>query len=138
MKNLVFATLSSLTLLAVPAAFAQNSTALRADIPFEFRVGTKTLPAGQYYVRAEAPRGYVTIHCFSCKVGMAIMTFAASRNTSREGKLVFSRYGNSHFLSSVWAPGDAQGRELPKSKVEREFVSSNAPAGVTTVALALR
>ena len=50
MKNRIFATLSSLTLLTTAAAFAQGNPALEADIPFAFHIGEQTLPAGEYSI----------------------------------------------------------------------------------------
>jgi hypothetical protein len=41
--------------------------------------------------------------------------------------LIFHRYGDSYFLAQVWSMG--WGRELPKSKAEKEFALSQSRSG---------
>ncbi len=136
MKNRVFATLSSLTLLTAAAAFGQSHL-MRADIPFEFRVGTKILPAGHYDVGRAAP-GVLSIRCFERNAAVMILTeVIEAREVPEKGTLVFKRYDNTYFLSRVWTPGSSSGQELHKSKAERELARANS-AIPTTVALASR
>lgn len=136
MKNRVFATFSSLTLLTAAAAFAQSGTALQADIPFEFQVGNTTLPAGHYDVRAEGPASALSIRCFRCKTGVMILTNSVyARQTRETGKLVFNRYGDKYFLASVWTAGGSPGRQLPTSGAERELARNNSAAAPVRVAL---
>jgi hypothetical protein len=137
MKNRVFASLSSLTLLTAAAASAQSSTVMRADIPFEFRVGTTILPPGQYDVRAQVVPGVTSIRCFECKAGVMILTdVVEARKTPTTGTLVFNRYDRTYFLSRVWTPENSRGRELRKSKSEREFARSTSAVPPVAVALA--
>jgi hypothetical protein len=133
MKSLVFATLSSLTLLT--AAFAQSGV-LVADIPFEFRVGTTLLPAGHYSVHPQASTHILSIQCFECNAAAMILTNGVeARKMPVTAKLVFNRYGNKYFLATVWTPGNPTGRELPKSAAEREVARNGSVDPPVQVAL---
>lgn len=139
MKNRLFATLSSLSLLTAAAAFAQSGTAMYADIPFEFRVGATVLPPGHYEVHPQNTPGLVLIRCLECKAGMLFITEAVdARKTPENGTLVFHRYENTLFLSKIWTPGDSRGRELRITKSEREYARVNLTNPPVAVALAPR
>jgi hypothetical protein len=57
-----------------------------------------------------------------------------ARKRSDVGKLVFNRYGDQYFLSKIWAASSDSGRELPKSRLEREVAQRLSEGGTTVVA----
>ncbi len=134
MKTTVFAIATVAALLAVTSVQAQ-SRKVRAEVPFPFTVGTATLPGGACEVDGAAHQGLVLIRCTGAGAGVMATTFAKQRTMPlEEGKLVFNKYGNRYFLSQIWVPGYDQGRELIRSRAEREIAKSNA-AQVAVVAL---
>jgi hypothetical protein len=64
---------------------------------------------------------------------IVMTTGVQTGKTSDVGKLVFNRYGDNYFLSRIWEPSSITGRQLPKSRLERE-VAVNFALGQTTVA----
>lgn len=109
---------------AVASASAQSFTAIRANIPFDFTVGGKTLPAGNYTVQRGNSSSAETllIRSVDGKAGAFGLTNAVqARTPSVQTKLIFHRYGNTYFLSEVWTDGDGIGRRLPESRSEREL-----------------
>jgi hypothetical protein len=139
MKNRVFATLSSLTLLTAAAALAQSDVALQIDIPFEFHIGTTILPAGHYEMRPQFVRDVLQIRCRERRVSaLIVMNGADARTMPQLATLKFNRYGNTYFLSRVWIPEYSQRRELSKSKAEFEFVRNSSPVPPAAVALVRR
>jgi hypothetical protein len=52
--------------------------------------------------------------------------------------LVFHRYGSQYFLAQVWSAGNSEGRELPRSRAEREVASNNQPAAQLVAIAALK
>jgi len=106
---------------AVVPTKAQTVYGVRAEIPFDFIVGSDTLPAGKVLVRRtnSGEAGPVEIrslgaHQLAIRMGRRMQgTEAAER-----GKLVFRRYGNKHYLAQVWIPG-YKAIEVLKSKSER-------------------
>ena len=118
-----------------------------AKVPFEFIVGDKTLPAGEYTIaRAfESSDSAIAIRSKDGKANVFRLTNPLEANrSSSKAKLVFHRYGNRYFLSEVWT--GMSGRRLNKSHneraIERELaakapkreVAQNAPEVITLIA----
>ena len=111
---------------AVPAN-AQSPNSVKANIPFEFIVADKTLPAGAYAVTAaDAARDALMIQSADGKNSALRMSGPTEQKNKRRAQMVFHRYGQNYFLAQVWN-GESSGRELAKSKqeraVERELAS---------------
>ncbi len=123
MKKQAFALAVGLlvSIAVVGVCYAQQPL-LGVNIPFAFQVGDKTLPAGEYWVQP-LPSGADSLQIIRHKDGsasMIVLTKAAdSKDAKSEPELIFNQYGNSYFLSQIWT-GDGQGRELSKSKREKE------------------
>ena len=135
MQKYAYQVLTALTLVAwlmVPATHAQ-SIMLKADIPFNFVVGDTQLPSGEYHVKQLRP-GVIQVQDKVTRSSAIVMTTGVQAGkTSDVGKLVFNRYGDNYFLSRIWEPSSITGRQLPKSRLERE-VAVNFALGQTTVA----
>ncbi len=139
MKRLTFTTLSSLTLLTAAAAFAQSDLPMRANIPFDFRVGKAILPAGLYTVRPGGVTGCLSIRRVDGKGSAMAQTFGADArkgSTATTGTLLFNRYGDTYFLAKVWNADSAEGRQIVASKVERELARNSSLAPRVNVVLA--
>jgi hypothetical protein len=136
MKSRVFAMLSSLTLLTAAAALAQDELAMRADVPFDFRIGTAILRAGQYDVRPQSGGLMLIRNVDGSSAAMTLTYGARVRETAGPGALVFNRYGKTYFLAAVCNSDSSEGRQVIKSKREREFARDNSPAPPVRVALA--
>ena len=135
MHKYAYQVLTALTLVAwlmVPATQAQ-SIMLKADIPFNFVVGDTQLQSGEYHVKQLRP-GVIQVQGKVTRSSAIVMTTGVQTGkTSDVGKLVFNRYGDSYFLSAIWEPSSITGRQLRKSRLERE-VAVNFALGQTTVA----
>ena len=123
-------------MLAIPAAYAQDAHRVIADIPFAFTVNHQELPAGEYEV-ADGP-AYGTVVIQSEDREHSAITVANSVQAKGEalpGKLVFQHYGDRYFLREVFSPGVSIGRELRRTKGERETSSNHAGSQVEVAAL---
>ncbi len=134
MRNQAIRVLSMLALFLAVAAGAYAQDKVSADVPFEFAVGGKTLPAGTYTIgRASANRpGMLLLHG---EDGNGNVVYAPADFDGREAgtKLVFHRYGNHYFLRAVQT---GQGRyQLGESKQEMHVARGGEP---DTVAMATR
>ncbi len=105
---------------AMGAAFGQTKAGdVVVDVPFAFSVAGQNLPAGHYIV---ASAGTDLIRIFSSHTrGVFLPTHSGMRSKSDGSKLVFHRYGDTYFLSSVWITGNTVGKELFRSSAEREL-----------------
>jgi hypothetical protein len=136
MKKQVVKTLTQIGLLAVIATVATIGSAqgqagpykIRANIPFDFLVADKKLPAGEYLIGRALDSGdsVLLIRSVEGRVNALRLTSpietVAPKNarTAAEATVVFHRYGDQSFLSEVWPPGATEGRMLIESRSERE------------------
>lgn len=113
----------------VALANPQSANRVVADIPFEFSVGYKTMPAGEYSVRTMTTAGdALMIQSADGKSSALRLSEATERAKNRShARLVFHKYGERYFLAEVWNGADRSGRQLLKSQeeraIEREFAS---------------
>jgi len=116
-----------ITLLAAftSGLFAQ-SVQMKANIPFDFYIGGKLLPAGAYSVTPLASQNGIQISNSSGMIAMLITTPVANSNPTRS-RFVFHRYGTVYFLSELQWEGYFAGHALPESKLEIEARHSSAP-----------
>jgi hypothetical protein len=115
--------LVSIIALAFMTAVASSAQShkLKADIPFDFVVGDKTLAAGEYTVgQITRDQSGIVIDSRDGKQSVIRLSNNLQANAPKQRTmLTFHRYGNSYFLAQVWTAGSAQGRELVRSKAER-------------------
>jgi len=99
-----------------------KGVSMRANIPFEFNVGDKLLPAGEYRIQQVNPSSDLAMLQIATAGGDALVLMRArairSGNTSRTA-LVFNRYGSSYFLSTLAIEGATDAWQTPKSHAER-------------------
>jgi hypothetical protein len=91
-----------LVLLISTVALGLAQEKVRADIPFSFIAGTKTLPAGTYTFQ-DAEQGTAML-VRSVKTGEANAVGVLSRlgpRSTRESEVVFDVVGNDHYLAEV-------------------------------------
>lgn len=118
-------------LAAIGLATGQTSPGdVVVDVPFAFAVAGQQLPAGHYIVTVKDD----FIRVFNTnKQGVFVPTHAAVRTASAESKLVFHHYGDTYFLSSVWVKGHTTGKELYRSRAERELAARQAEMELAVV-----
>jgi hypothetical protein len=115
-------TVSLFVVLAGTNAYGQSSTKLKASVPFDFRVGSQSLPAGEYTVAPKSPTIVVIQSKDGHQSAVAQSNAVQANQSPANGKLIFNRNGALYFLSQIWTPGDDVWRKLPKSSVEHEMV----------------
>ena len=107
---------------AVSANAQTTSAHVIANIPFEFVVGTATLPAGKYTVRAATSNSEALRISSRDTESSAIRlsSLVKDKSEKRKARMVFHRYGQQYFLAEVWS-GDNYGRQVFESKRERNL-----------------
>lgn len=118
----VVVTLSMIITLAV-AGFAALNRKVEANVPFDFMVNGKTLPAGQYTVTPSGNGSTLIIRSAETKQAAAVITRACEASRDAKPQLIFHRYGNQYFLAKI--VGATSGNELMKSEAEREAARAN-------------
>mgnify|MGYP001134219642 CR=1 FL=1 len=112
---------------------------IRVNIPFDFSIADKKLPAGNYSVGRAIQNSDNTVLSIldgrghTKEMHMSIPVLSA--DTKNQATLVFHRYGDEYFLYQVWTAGETTGRQFPKSSAERALQSqlmTNQSSGKVT------
>jgi hypothetical protein len=120
------ATLLILSIIALPGLVsAQTRALLKADVPFEFVANGKTMPAGWCIIQGRGD-GQTILSINSGSEHMFVAPNSTeSLKPSAKTSLVFHKYGDRYFLSSINREGDQRGYELPASSLEKELRAQN-------------
>ena len=128
---MVLTTLSLFVTLAAVSAYAQSDMRLRVNIPFEFSVGQKLLPAGEYNV-SYVVQGFLVIRSVDYSATYVFPTNSTrSSKTRNESSLVFNQYGDQYFLATIWTEGNDTGYMLSESRAERELSRARRALAIT-------
>ncbi|NOT61628.1 MAG: hypothetical protein HOP19_15540 [Acidobacteria bacterium] len=107
--------------LALPAAFAKPAASfrIRAEIDFDFYVGSKRLPKGDYNIESVNESGLVRISNAKSGKTVNVLTVRGKLSNKPKSKLQFRRYGEQYFLRKIW-DGQNDILELDRSKAEKK------------------
>jgi hypothetical protein len=121
--------LSLLLMLTAVTVSAQSGRGGVIDIPFNFIIGQKILPPGEYTVgaRSVASDTVWLVQSTDNHAGAFFLTIPVrASETQEKTSLVFHKYGDQYFLSQIWIPGSNLGRELSMPRLERELAKNLA------------
>lgn len=109
------------SMLAAATPAAAKSDWLRAQVPFDFHIGDRLIPAGDCTLTLITNDGS-GMRISSGKESAVSLTSTANGNVNEGAKprLVFHKYGDQYFLAAVWG-AEQDGRTLPESKRERNL-----------------
>jgi hypothetical protein len=131
MKFFLFAITALLALAnGATAARALSNQAVMAKVPFSFSVGQDQLPSGTYTL-SQDPWGFVTLQSLDRSVTLMISKTEDSYSMSGD-KLVFRKYGDHYFLSSV--SSSVLSARFPASKLEKTMRQQMTGEGQIAVA----
>ena len=102
---------------------AQAAYGVRANVPFDFVVGDKTIPAGRITangVTADIQGSLTIMNLTQGELALRNGRRVLGADRTDQGKLVFHKYGNRYFLAQIWTPG-YEAWEVMKSKEERSL-----------------
>ena len=145
MKRHVYTMIALIVLVGSMAVAAQAQTGGRtqlvASIPFQFNVGDKAMPAGEYTITQVNPssdHAVLQLRAKNCSSSV-MMQMDNVIGKAREGsRLVFNCLGDEYYFSQAWMSGDDTGWQAPKSKAERRARQELAGMKPSTKTVALR
>ncbi|MBK9166668.1 MAG: hypothetical protein IPM24_04295 [Bryobacterales bacterium] len=126
MKTLLTAIVLVAALTALPAA-AQSTIVV--NVPFDFYAADKLLPAGEYTLAplSDSKVNITLLRAVGSGKMVAVADHPRGNHAKRNEKtrVVFNKYpGEKYFLSQTWVEDEPLGRELIKTKRERQSVTS--------------
>jgi len=113
-------------------AFAQTRI-VKADVPFDFVVGTKTMPAG-HYTFAMNGAGALRISQLNGPQVAGIVAAPVAGSENATPRVLFHRYGNRAFLAEVWVGEMSISHRLYASPAELEYARTTKQETTTIVA----
>jgi hypothetical protein len=144
MKTQAYTIIAIIVLVGSMAVAAQaqtnGRTQLIANIPFEFNVGNKTMPAGEYTVLQVNPAADHAVLQLRSRDGRAsamVQMGSVVGKAQENAKLIFNRYGNKHFFAQAWVDGENSGLQASKSRAERATQRELAGIKLATESVAL-
>ena len=148
MKKQAYTMIAMIVLVGSLAISAKAQTngriALIANIPFQFSIGNKSLPAGEYTVRSisdDSRNVVLRIQSRDGKTSAMLQTSTVEGKAQERAKLVFQRYGKQYFFAQAWVDAQKTGLEAPKSRAERAAeheLTANKMATASVVVTARR
>lgn len=131
----------TLTLLPILATAQMGSRdKIVFQVPFQFTVANKAVPAGEWIVQPVTMDGR-TLVIRNTAAGLNLFSPASlgeSKNTAGAYALVFHEYGNQYFLVEMKLAGDRSIYRLQESKVESELRAQKIPADEKILAASLK
>ena len=118
-------------LVTVSSAYAQTDRPTLVDIPFNFSVGEKAMPAGKYLIRRnrnDSDTVWVIQNKQSGEAALLLTRSVRSTETQENAKFVFRKYDDLYFFSEFWVAGTNSGREIQVTNRERALQKALAVA----------
>ena len=138
MKRSLAVTLGALLVVAVAGiANAMDEEVVTVNIPFQFTVNEKVLPAGKYEISytdltEENLMRIRDLEKLGEETNFVVEDLAAPKAPDKS-ELVFDEIGNQHFLRQIWIEGQDEGHQLAETKAEKALMdkgSTKAPKRV--------
>lgn len=96
---------------------------IQAKIPFDFQIGSKKFPKGEYTIESVNTTGLMRISNAKGKKSITFTAIRDKQNAKIKSRLGFRRYGEQYFLRKVWDGQDAI-FELERSSAEKKVAKA--------------
>ncbi|MGD0416401.1 MAG: hypothetical protein ABSA80_13665 [Terriglobales bacterium] len=140
MKRANWLVVATLVVLSGMAAAQLNSRSkIVTQVPFEFMVANKVVPAGEWVVRIITVDGNI-LDISNAKTNSGVFSPSSqteAKQTASHCALVFNQYGDRYFLSGIKLQGSKIAYRLPESKAEAELRAQNVSPTVETLIASL-
>ncbi|MGB8535138.1 MAG: hypothetical protein WCD57_01880 [Acidobacteriaceae bacterium] len=130
MKRITAIALLAIANFAMAGTSFAQSNAVRANIPFDFTVGNKLLPAGTYIIKEDSEH-VIVITNRDKPIGAVSLVNGDSNSSPNGGKLKFHRYGSQYFLSEILCDQASMNLQVPTSNTEKRTALQEAKLRVS-------
>ena len=118
MKRITAIALLAIANFALAGTSFAQSKLVRANVPFDFTVGTQLLPAGTYTIKTQSS-GLIVIKNQDKPLTVMTIVDQDGARSPNGGKLMFHKYGDQYFLSEILCDWAGMNVALHPSKVEK-------------------
>jgi hypothetical protein len=117
MKRITAIALLAIANFALAGTSFAQSNGVKADVPFDFTVANKLLPAGTYTLKAEST-GLIEIKNHDKPIAVFTLVTPDGNKSKNGGKLLFHKIGDQYFLSEILSDWSTMNVTVPCSKAE--------------------
>jgi hypothetical protein len=118
MKRVTVLAFLTAALISMGSACA-HAQAPAFTVPFDFTVDNQVFPAGNYQVSYYPTKNAILIRSQDERFHAFTATHLADPST-RDGEVVFTKYGNQYFMHEVLCSAMSMNVEIPKSTREKQ------------------
>jgi hypothetical protein len=118
--------------LGASSASRAQTIGLRVNIPFDFNVAERVLPAGHYLIQAPR-RDKLEILGPNGSATLAITNEISGKRPEGPGAVVFNCYKDRCFLAQFWTVRTDTGQEVLISRLERELAAQRQESSMITL-----
>lgn len=94
---------------------------LKAEIPFEFMVGKKKFPKGEYTIESVGDTGNMLLRRDKGGKAVNFLTIKDKQTDKHKSKLLFRRYGDQYFLARISDGTSQTVFKIEKSGAEKKI-----------------
>lgn len=123
------ASIAALAMLSAAPSLIAQQFGYKANVPFEFSVDNKTLPAGDYLIGRQGP--FLLISNSSYQV--IVLPTEANPSRDDHNRLIFDHVNGTYFLRKLETQSSVSSIELPASRTERKALVETRYAANTPV-----
>ena len=116
MRRIITTVVCTLACFVMPKGAAAQRPSVHVVIPFDFSASGAQLPAGTYTIATK--NGFTVITKDDTGKSAVLRTIPFIDNLPDDSKLIFSTYGDQHFLRRILCPGLSMSLELVPSDLE--------------------
>ncbi len=139
MKRTMFGALTTLVLaLAINVPLVQAQSKTKADVPFDFEVAAKMMPAGTYTI-SEMSDVMTRVRNERTNATVLVIAHREESLKTQRPRLVFRKYGDQYFLAEAWSGSGSAGIDFPVGQHEKELrIASKDASAPQEVVIAMR
>jgi hypothetical protein len=137
---LILIAIAAFTTVLTTNAFGQAGKTATANVSFDFQIGDRLYPAGQYRIESMNRQSDNILRIRNLgdanknQIVVATLANAGKRQTPR---LVFQKYGENYFLSNIFLDTEQWGYSIRPSRRQRENQKTLALASLKVVEVPL-
>jgi hypothetical protein len=128
MKKQILNHLAIIVLLTAASATAVLAQSVKVDIKFDFRIGKKVYPAGEYILRQPSRTNDNVLQIGSAAEGKSkdqlIITTVSNAGKIQAPKLVFERYADEYFLTKIFLADSKWGFSIKPEAARKQNLAS--------------
>lgn len=123
---------------AAPLAQAQAQARAKANVPFDFNLDQKAMPAGVYEISSLSDKVLVVRNLETRDARLLIESMNVEAAETPHAKLVFHKCGDEYFLTQIWDGQSRIGIAFPESKREKELQYASYASQPEVVVIAMK